>query len=184
MGDALGPGAMRLNATILLPRLLLLAVLTLAHACGGTTASPDGGGASGGAGGQGGGSAGADGGAGGTGGAGAGGAAGGRGGASGSGGVGGAIGTAGTDGGAGGRGGGGGTQACHSNGDCQDGQVCYVGVNSCGTSVGGQCVARLADGCSGCACLDIVSGSCPAVQGGRCFESAVAGGCWYCAEPF
>ena len=75
------------------------------------------------------------------------------------------------------------TGSCGSNSDCQGGQVCYVGINSCGTPVGGHCVTRLPDGCSGCACLDIVSGSCPTGQGGRCFESGVAGGCWYCALP-
>ena len=96
----------------------------------------------------------------------------------------GTTGSAGMDGGAGGRGGAGGNDgSCSSNSDCQGVQVCYVGVNSCGTSVGGHCVTRLPDGCSGCACLDIVSGSCPTGQGGRCFESGVAGGCWYCAVP-
>jgi hypothetical protein len=75
-------------------------------------------------------------------------------------------------------------RACSSNGDCEAGTVCYVGINSCGTQVGGHCVAVLSDGCSGCACLDIVGGSCPAAQGGRCLESGVSGGCWYCALPF
>jgi hypothetical protein len=88
------------------------------------------------------------------------------------------------DGGVGGSSGTGGTQVCHSNADCQTGQVCYVGTSSCGSPVGGHCVAMLSDGCSGCSCLDTVGGSCPAGQGGRCLESAVSGGCWYCAIPF
>ncbi len=172
----------RARSPIVGSTLLLLAVLALVHGCGGTTASPDGGGGGGGsAGGQsgGGGSTGGPGGSS----AGAGGGAGGRGGASGSGGGGGSAGGAGMDGGAGGRGGAGGNRSCGSNGDCQGGQVCYVGVNSCGTAAGGQCVTRLSDGCSGCACLGIVSGSCPAGQGANCLESGVAGGCWYCAAP-
>jgi hypothetical protein len=160
------------RSPIISSTLLLLAVLALAHGCGGTNANPDGSGGGGGsAGGQGGGSAGDRGGAGGC------------GGASGSAGSGGAAGGAGMDGGAGGRGGAGGNHACGNNGDCQSGQVCYVGINSCGTAVGGQCVTRLSDGCSGCACLGIVSGSCPAGQGANCLESGVAGGCWYCAAP-
>jgi hypothetical protein len=162
--------------------LLLLATLALAQGCGGATAAPDGGGGSGGsaagqggsggsAGGQGGSNAGADGGA------------SSRGGASGSAGNGGAAGSAGMDGGAGGRGGAGGNGSCSSNSDCQGGKVCYVGLNSCGAQFGGYCVTRLPDGCTGCACLDLVSGSCSPNQGGRCLESGVAGGCWYCSLP-
>jgi hypothetical protein len=139
------------------PGFLLLAVVVVGADCGGTTAHPDGSGAGGSTGGQGGGGAGAGGGSGG----------------------------AAVDAGTGDHGSADGNQIiCRSNSDCQPGQVCYTGTNSCSSPVGGRCVAVLSDGCSGCDCLDIVSGSCPAGQGGRCQESAVGGGCWYCALPF
>ena len=162
--------------------ILLGWIVLLAAGCNSSGASNDAAGAAGAGGNAGsggaGGSAGTSGGGGGAAGqGGSGGSAGGQGNA-------GTTGSAGMDGGAGGRGGAGGNDgSCSSNSDCQGVQVCYVGVNSCGTSVGGHCVTRLPDGCSWCACLDIVSGSCPAGQGGRCFESGVAGGCWYCALP-
>ena len=154
--------------------LFLLAI----SSCGSSSSKPDGGmdaggrGGTTGIGGQAGTSLGGRGGGGGT--AGTGGGSAGRGGAGGTGG----------SGDAGGRGGAGGNRSCGSNSDCQGGQVCYVGINSCGTPAGGQCVTRLSDGCSGCACLGIVGGSCPAGQGANCLESGVAGGCWYCAAPF
>jgi hypothetical protein len=179
-------------------RVSLLLLLTIVVSCGSTGASSDGGGLAGGSGGAsgGGGANGGRGGAGGSGGdAGAsGGRGGGAGGVAGSGGAqGGAGGSAGAAGGrggaggsagaAGGRGGSGGNQGCRSNGDCQTGQVCFVGFESCGTATGGRCVIKVSDSCSGCNCLNLEGGLCSTGGGAVCLESGVAGGCWYCAAP-
>jgi hypothetical protein len=92
-------------------------------------------------------------------------------------------GVAGTRGGSGGEGGaGGGDQTCRTNGDCRVGKVCYVGASTC-SGLTGQCVDKQQQACSGCACLAIVTGSCPVAQGGMCAGTDVATGCWYCALP-
>jgi hypothetical protein len=159
--------------------------------CGGASpASSDGGGSGGhgAGGGQGGSGAAGSTGAAGTGaggGAGSSGGVGGAGGATGGrGGDGGAAGGKGGGAGGAGQGGGGGVGAsCHVNGDCAAGEVCYLGISTCGSSAIGHCVEKASSGCFGCDCLISLPGGCPSNSGGMCMGNDAATSCWYCYLP-